>query len=232
MFFSVLKPLFAKRKWLFCSLGGRLSTCFNLALFSDRIRPYFYPVLVTFHVLTWILFPIGVFPWVMIASTTVFFRDDWHVRTWRLLPWSSWHVPDMKSEDDGMTWSPFHKFLVCTFLGVQLVFPWRTLRTRGRCIGTKVISVWLRVMLMEKAATTYYIQNDQGEELRVSSGDFHAQPRKMMSTQPDLIRRSTSKRFGTMLKASTFGCVRRWGKPECQRSQLMIDPFLDLTTFK
>ena len=30
-----------------------------------------------FHVVTWRLFPIGVFPWVMIAASTVFFAPDW-----------------------------------------------------------------------------------------------------------------------------------------------------------
>ena len=30
-----------------------------------------------FHVLTWRLFAIGVFPWVMIAATTIFFAPDW-----------------------------------------------------------------------------------------------------------------------------------------------------------
>ena len=33
--------------------------------------------LVVFHVLTWRLFAIGVFPWVMIAATTIFFAPDW-----------------------------------------------------------------------------------------------------------------------------------------------------------
>ena len=94
--FPVLGPLFATREvaFLFSWAGAAFDLFAPFALFSDRIRPYFYPVLVTFHVLTWILFPIGVFPWVMIASTTVFFRDEWHVRVWRCLPWASWHVPE------------------------------------------------------------------------------------------------------------------------------------------
>ena len=42
-----------------------------------RSRPYAYVALVVFHVLTWRLFAIGVFPWVMIAATTIFFAPDW-----------------------------------------------------------------------------------------------------------------------------------------------------------
>ena len=42
-----------------------------------RSRPFAYVALVAFHVLTWRLFAIGVFPWVMIAATTIFFAPDW-----------------------------------------------------------------------------------------------------------------------------------------------------------
>lgn len=42
-----------------------------------RSRPWAYAVLVIFHIATWILFAIGVFPWVMIAAALVFFDPDW-----------------------------------------------------------------------------------------------------------------------------------------------------------
>ena len=42
-----------------------------------RSRPAAYVVLVVFHVMTWLLFPIGVFPWIMIVGATVFFPSDW-----------------------------------------------------------------------------------------------------------------------------------------------------------
>ena len=39
-----------------------------------RTRPFAWCALVVFHVVTWRLFPIGVFPWLMIAASTVFFE--------------------------------------------------------------------------------------------------------------------------------------------------------------
>jgi vitamin K-dependent gamma-carboxylase len=42
-----------------------------------RSRPIAYVAVVAFHVLTWRLFAIGVFPWVMIAGTLIFFPPDW-----------------------------------------------------------------------------------------------------------------------------------------------------------
>ena len=146
-------PLFATREvaFLFSWAGAAFDLFAPFALFSDRIRPYFYPVLVTFHVLTWILFPIGVFPWVMIASTTVFFRDEWHVRVWRRLPWASWHVPEVNGQFSGATWSPFQRAMVWLFLGVQLVFPWRTLYEGSMYWHESGYRFGWRVMLMEKA---------------------------------------------------------------------------------
>ncbi len=42
-----------------------------------RSRPVAYAVLVVFHLMTWVLFPIGMFPWIMIAGTLIFFLPDW-----------------------------------------------------------------------------------------------------------------------------------------------------------
>ena len=45
-----------------------------------RSRPWAYVAVVAFHVITWLLFPIGVFPWVMLAGTLIFFPPDWPLR--------------------------------------------------------------------------------------------------------------------------------------------------------
>ena len=42
-----------------------------------RSRPVAYVILIVFHVMTWLLFPIGMFPWIMIAGTLIFFPPDW-----------------------------------------------------------------------------------------------------------------------------------------------------------
>lgn len=45
-----------------------------------RSRPVAYALLVVFHVVTAMLFQIGMFPWVMIALTPIFFAPDWTER--------------------------------------------------------------------------------------------------------------------------------------------------------
>ena len=53
------------------------------ALLWSRSRRFAWWTAVVFHVATWRLFPIGVFPWVMIATSTVFFDPDWPRRLLR-----------------------------------------------------------------------------------------------------------------------------------------------------
>ena len=55
-----------------------LSIPFFLAWRKTRVLAY--GAVVIFHVATWALFPIGVFPWVMIVSTLIFFSPQWHAR--------------------------------------------------------------------------------------------------------------------------------------------------------
>lgn len=58
-----------------------LGAAFDLTIVGwllwPRTRPFAYAALVVFHVLTWRLFAIGVFPWVMIAVTPIFFAPCW-----------------------------------------------------------------------------------------------------------------------------------------------------------
>ena len=54
-------------------------------LLWPRSRPFAYAAVVAFHVVTWRLFAIGVFPWVMIAGTLVFFPPDWPLALLRRL---------------------------------------------------------------------------------------------------------------------------------------------------
>ncbi|HEY4216775.1 MAG TPA: HTTM domain-containing protein [Gemmatimonadaceae bacterium] len=63
------------------SYGG---LCFDLlvtpALLWRRTRPFAFAAAIVFHVLNSQLFAIGIFPWMMLAATTLFFDPDWPCR--------------------------------------------------------------------------------------------------------------------------------------------------------
>jgi hypothetical protein len=48
-----------------------------LFLLRRRTRPAAFLAVVIFHVATWVLFNIGMFPWIMIASSTLFLAPNW-----------------------------------------------------------------------------------------------------------------------------------------------------------
>ena len=76
----ILGALFTE-KWVAYSCSW-LACVFDLTvaffLLSKCFRPIAYFVLVIFHVITGLMFPIGMFPWIMILATLIFFSSDFH----------------------------------------------------------------------------------------------------------------------------------------------------------
>ena len=74
---------FVREQWLAYALSWA-GVFFDLTIVGwllwRRTRPYAFAALVVFHVSTAVLFPaIGMFPWIMIGATLVFFNPDWPV---------------------------------------------------------------------------------------------------------------------------------------------------------
>ncbi|MEM9835271.1 MAG: HTTM domain-containing protein [Bacteroidota bacterium] len=151
-----------------------------------------YLAVIIFHVLTWILFPIGIFPFVMILAATVFFPAYWHqrmlLRLTRLLKIKT-------SQVQLPSWQPtyprFFQAVLLLFLSCQLLFPFRYLTRPGELFWTEdgYRFSW-RVMLMEKAGYANFkvVDPDTGHRFYVDNTDFlTAFQEKQMSTQVDFI---------------------------------------------
>lgn len=54
-------------------------------LLHRKTRPFAYTAVIVFHVLTKMLFNIGLFPFIMIFNTLIFFSANWHERVWGTL---------------------------------------------------------------------------------------------------------------------------------------------------
>ena len=66
--------------------GAAYDLVIPFLLFQRRSRVAGFALVVGFHVVTWLLFPIGMFPFIMIVAATVFLPPAWHVAT---LTWLS-----------------------------------------------------------------------------------------------------------------------------------------------
>src|SRR5690606_6757465 len=75
----VLGPLFRLEETaILMSWGGFLfDTSVPWLLLMRRTRPYAYVALIGFHTLVGVLFPIGMFPVIMIVAALVFFPPGW-----------------------------------------------------------------------------------------------------------------------------------------------------------
>lgn len=170
------------------SFGGAL---FDLSvpflLWSKKYRPYAYFFVIIFHLLTAMLFPIGMFPFVMIVSTLIFFSPEFHQRALSLMG----HKFFTKKETTEIKTSKNLTRTFLLFFFFQLLFPFRYLLYSKDLYWTEqgYRFSW-RVMLMEKAGYATFNVFPYGDErsIVVDNSEFLTpQQEKMMSTQPDFI---------------------------------------------
>lgn len=163
-------------------------------LLSFRLtRLWAYCTVIVFHVLTAWLFPIGVFPWVMIVSTLIFFPASFFENLFGYI-----RVIIPKFADKGLgvyRYGPFSGRVVplflCFFLFVQLLFPLRYVLYPGELFWTEegYRFSW-RVMLMEKSGYTQFkvVEPVSGRYELIRNFDYlTGLQEKQMSFQPDMI---------------------------------------------
>ncbi len=114
-------------------------------------------VLVAFHVCTWALFPIGVFPWLMIGASTVFFEPDWP----RRLLARRRSTGGSAARRAPVSRSPLLPVLALAWVVVQLALPLRHLAYPGdhRWTGEGYRFSW-NVLLVEKAGSVTFLVHE------------------------------------------------------------------------
>ncbi|MFT5746737.1 MAG: hypothetical protein ACI9XO_002888 [Paraglaciecola sp.] len=187
-----------QQKWMhyFFSWSGALyDLTIPFILLHPRTRWFGFFLVVIFHWLTWVLFPIGIFPIVMVFSAVIFL--DGHVHQWILGLFAK--VLRIKKEvfDNGKSLvfeskkqQLFASVLVVFFL-LQLFLPFRHLLYKNELFWTEqgYRFSW-RVMLMEKAGYTNFkiVDPETGKRFYVNNGNFlNPLQEKQMATQPDFI---------------------------------------------
>jgi hypothetical protein len=192
----LIGPLFnhPETAYAFSWIGCIYDLSVGFLLWNGRTRPVAYASVVVFHLLTSLLFPIGMFPYIMIVTALVFFPATFHQkiidRTGRLLrlppaivrPTGHYRFPALLQ--------PVVHAVFIVFFAFQITFPFRYLLYPNELFWTEegYRFSW-RVMLMEKAGYTQFTVTDAtGKKQIVNNNDFLTRlQEKMMSTQPDMI---------------------------------------------
>jgi hypothetical protein len=164
-------------------------------LFFRKTRRLAFVLVVVFHVLTRILFPIGMFPYIMIVSALIFFDAGLHNK---ILQKISGLIKISKARFDNaksLQYLPKKRKILLSFLSlfflIQFLFPWRYLLYPGELFWTEEgFRFSWRVMLMEKAGYAQFriVDRESGKSFYVNNGNFLTPfQEKQMSFQPDFI---------------------------------------------
>jgi hypothetical protein len=178
--------------YLFAWAGALYDLSIPFILLSHRFRLLGYTAVVVFHILTAMMFPIGVFPLVMIGSTLIFFSAEYHQKCIDFI--SKPFSPDIKVEQKQVFRNTHSKFLT-TFLVLyvcaQLLLPFRYVLYPGNLFWTEQgFRFSWRVMLIEKVGYAEFKITDSSQpgHIIVDNAQYLTpQQEKMMATQPDMI---------------------------------------------
>ncbi|MFN8282540.1 MAG: HTTM domain-containing protein [Chitinophagales bacterium] len=172
--------------YLFCWFGMLFDLTIFFFLMNKKTRVFAYIAVVIFHLLTGYLFQIGVFPYVMIVATWIFFSAEFHQQFLSVFYKDSGKI-DANYQP---RFTSFWLIVILIHFIIQIVLPFRYLMYPNKLFWTEqgYRFSW-RVMLMEKNAyTTFVVKDKTGRIEAVRNRDYLTpQQEKQMSTQPDMI---------------------------------------------
>ncbi len=183
-------------QYTFSWFGAGYDLLIPFLLLYKRTRVFAFILVVIFHILTRVLFPIGMFPYVMIVSALIFFDAGFHKRIiYAFAKAVKYPKIFLESKEILRSNNPrvakISLAVVALFFAVQLLLPWRYLAYPGELFWTEegYRFSW-RVMLMEKSGYAQFkiVDGVSKKRFYVDNTDFLTPlQEKQMSFQPDLI---------------------------------------------
>ncbi len=169
--------------------------CIPFLLLYKRTRWFAFALVVFFHVFTRVLFPIGIFPYIMIVTALIFFDADVHER---ILNGFRFLLKPFKINSEKSEVKIYHYKaqkivmpIITLFFIIQLAFPFRYLFYPNELFWTEEgFRFSWRVMLMEKMGYTTFkiVDGKTGKGFLVDNSYFLTSlQEKQMSFQPDFI---------------------------------------------
>ena len=206
-------------------------------LLCRRTRTLAYVAVIVFHVATWLLFNIGMFPWIMMVAALVFFPADWpRALASRVAPWRGTSpCPSVLPCAEASRLPRWGMALLAAYAILQLALPVRPylMRQPAAWTGDGFNLAW-QVMIAEKTgyAEFHAVDPATGQHRRIVTRDYLT-PRqeRMMAQDPQLIRAfaqhlsSELKSRGELnvrIKVQAYASLN--GRP----SQPIISPDVDL----
>ncbi|TVZ51774.1 HTTM domain-containing protein [Dokdonia sp. Hel_I_53] len=181
---------------VFSWFGAGYDLFIPFLLLWRKSRPFAFIMVIIFHVLTRVLFPIGMFPYVMIVSALIFFDAGFHKRIIYAFAKAVKYPQQLLETTQHYTFrnsnlAKVSVIIVAMFFAIQLLLPWRYLAYPGELFWTEegYRFSW-RVMLMEKSGYAQFkiVDGVSGKRFYADNTDFLTPlQEKQMSFQPDFI---------------------------------------------
>jgi vitamin K-dependent gamma-carboxylase len=174
---------------LFFSYGGLLFDLLVVpALLWRRTRPFAFAAAVVFHTINSQLFSIGIFPWMMLAATTLFFEPAWPRRL--LARWPVGQLAERANKPTGQ----LADWQIATLAGyavLQIAIPLRHFLYPGNVSWTEEghLFAWHMKLRDKDGRATFVVYDPRARTTELVSPDSILMPWQTakMATRPDMI---------------------------------------------
>ncbi|WP_316844141.1 HTTM domain-containing protein [Pedobacter psychrodurus] len=182
--------------YFFSWAGMLFDLLIGFFLLSRKTRKPAYILVIIFHLATGLFFKIGMFPYIMICVTVIFFSSETHIRIINFLRKVLFRSDNKTLKTNAIyQLAPNRLKLVFAVLmihfSIQLLLPLRYLLYPGKLYWTEegYRFSW-RVMLMEKGGTAFFHVKDPitGKQTEIINSTYLTGfQERQMATQPDMI---------------------------------------------
>ena len=194
--FPLIGSNLMQQEWFhyFMSWGGMFyDLLIPFLLISTRTRVFGFLLVIFFHLFTVLLFPIGMFPYIMIMSSLIFFSSKTHkkILDFILKPFIDKIKSIREMKIINIQKERISLIVVSVFFIIQFLFPFRYSLYPGELFWNEqgYRFSW-RVMLMEKKGyTTFKVVNKENDNsFYIMNNSFLTEfQERQMSFQPDFI---------------------------------------------
>jgi len=203
-------------------------------------RLFAFVAITSFHLMNSQLFQIGIFPWFMIAATTIFFEPDWCKSIL-----ARFHVqPTSKKVVTNLTTTPLFKwggYALGVYVAWQILFPFRHILIPGNVHWTEEGHVfsWHMKLRDKRSTATFYVKDldkpDEKEWKIKNKRYLSKRQRRKMATRPLMIYQY-AQYLKEVYQAKGYKNVQVRaeintslnGRPR----QLLVDPFTNLAAIE
>ena len=219
-----------------------------LLLLQPRTRRMAFGAVLGFHVGTWLLFNIGMFPWIMITATTLFFQPDWprlwleRCRTWLSNRGVTWRAHSSAQQETALVPVARPSILLVASLAlyasVQVLLPLRPY------LGSGAHPAWSyhgfnlawQVMVAEKSGYAEFQAREPatGQQTTLRARDYLTPRQESLMAQDPFLIRALARKMSADLRGQGWAqaqiFVNAFASLNGRPRQRIIDPRADLAT--